>query len=75
MARGRGNDMSERETCESCPMFEAENHVHVQRAAWNDDWIDELLRFDGTGKDHDDQVDNLSAGYHWQMTQYIGVGG
>jgi predicted phage terminase large subunit-like protein len=57
------------------PIFEAPGHVHVLKAGWNDEWINELLRFDGLGKDHDDQVDNLSAGYQWQMTQYIGVGG
>lgn len=45
------------------PIFEAEKHVHVLRAPWNDAWIDELSRFDGLGKEHDDQVDNLSAGY------------
>lgn len=45
------------------PIFAAPGHVHVKRGEWNDDWIDELLRFDGSGKDHDDQVDNLSAGY------------
>jgi len=49
------------------PIFEAPGHVHVKRAAWNDDWIDELLRFDGLGKEHDDQVDNLSCGYQFQI--------
>ncbi len=48
-------------------IFSAPYHVHVQKDSeadrWNDDWINELLRFDGSGKDHDDQVDNLSAGY------------
>lgn len=51
-------------------IFEAPYHVHVQKDCegdrWNEDWIDELLRFDGLGKDHDDQVDNLSAGYQHQ---------
>jgi hypothetical protein len=56
------------------PIFEAPNHVHVVRCPWNDAWIDELMRFDGLGKEHDDQVDNLSAGYIWQMTQFIGGG-
>lgn len=49
------------------PIFEAPNHVHVKRAAWNDDFKDELMRFDGLGKEHDDQVDNLSAGYIIQV--------
>jgi predicted phage terminase large subunit-like protein len=44
-------------------IFEAPGHVIVKRGDWNDEWITEVLRFDGTGKDHDDQVDNLSAGY------------
>jgi predicted phage terminase large subunit-like protein len=48
------------------PIFAAPGHVHVKRGEWNNDWIDELLRFDGSGKDHDDQVDNLSAGYQVQ---------
>lgn len=45
------------------PIFEAPGHVHVLRGTWNDQWLDELMRFDGLGKEHDDQVDNLSAGY------------
>jgi phage terminase large subunit-like protein len=45
-------------------IFEAEvPHVHVVRGDWNDAWIDEVTRFDGLGNTHDDQVDNLSAGY------------
>ena len=38
-------------------------HVHIKRGAWVDAWLDEVIRFDGMGKQHDDQVDNLSAGY------------
>jgi len=45
------------------PIFEAPGHVHVIRGDWNQDWIDEIEKFTGTGKEHDDQVDNLSAGY------------
>jgi predicted phage terminase large subunit-like protein len=45
------------------PIFAAPFHVHIKNGDWKADWIDELLRFDGSGKDHDDQVDNLSAGY------------
>lgn len=45
------------------PIFETENHVHLVRGDWNDDWIEEITRFDGSGAGHDDQVDNLSAGY------------
>lgn len=44
-------------------IFAAPGHVIVARAEWNDDWVDEIMRFDGGGQDHDDQVDNLSAGY------------
>jgi predicted phage terminase large subunit-like protein len=44
-------------------IFATPGHVIVQKASWNDDWVDELMRFDGGGQDHDDQVDNLSAGY------------
>lgn len=42
------------------PLFEAGN-VHILRGAWNLDWQNELKEFP-SGK-HDDQVDNLSAGY------------
>ena len=42
------------------PIFEAGN-VHVLRADWNYEWLQELRQFP-SGK-HDDQVDNLSAGY------------
>ena len=45
------------------PIFEAKHHVHVVRGTWNDDWLEEVERFDGLGKQHDDQVDNLSSGY------------
>lgn len=42
------------------PIFEAGN-VHIFRDEWNLDWFNELREFP-SGK-HDDQVDNLSAGY------------
>lgn len=42
------------------PIFEA-GHVHVLRGAWNLDWLTEIKEFP-SGK-HDDQVDNLTAGY------------
>ena len=42
------------------PIFEAGN-VHILRADWNRDWIDEVRSFP-SGK-HDDQVDNFTAGY------------
>lgn len=45
------------------PIFEAEGHVHVIRGDWNDEWLDEVDKFTGSGKEHDDQVDNLTAGY------------
>jgi predicted phage terminase large subunit-like protein len=45
------------------PIFEAPGHVHIIRGDWNDAWIDELMRFDGTGKEHDDQIDNVTAAY------------
>jgi hypothetical protein len=45
------------------PIFEAKYHVHVIRGSWNQDWIEEVETFDGLGKHHDDQVDNLSSGY------------
>lgn len=42
------------------PIFEAGN-VHILRGAWNLDWLNEVKEFP-SGK-HDDQVDNMSAGY------------
>lgn len=42
------------------PILESGN-VHVLRGEWNYDWLQELKEFP-SGK-HDDQVDNLSAGY------------
>lgn len=45
------------------PIFEAPGHVHVVRGDWNDEWLDEVMNFDGTGKQHDDGIDNMSAGY------------
>jgi phage terminase large subunit-like protein len=49
------------------PIFAGPGHVHVKRGDWNNDLISELMSFDGTGKAHDDQVDNLSAGYQIQV--------
>lgn len=49
------------------PIFAAPFHVHVKKGDWKEDWVDELMRFDGTGKGHDDQVDNLSAGYQMMI--------
>lgn len=42
------------------PIFESGN-VHILRGEWNLDWLAELKDFP-SGK-HDDQVDNISAGY------------
>lgn len=42
------------------PIFEA-GHVHVLRGEWNLDWMKEVKDFP-SGK-HDDQVDNITAGY------------
>ena len=44
-------------------IFETPGHVIVKRADWNEEWLNEIIRFDGSGDGHDDQVDNLSAGY------------
>jgi len=44
-------------------IFATPGHVIVKRGDWNDAWLTEIMSFDGTGKEHDDQVDNLSAGY------------
>lgn len=58
---GKGDKLTRATPLE--PIFEAKGHVHVQKGEWNDDWLEEVIRFDGLGKSHDDQVDNLTAGY------------
>ena len=50
------------------PIFEA-GHVHCLRGSWNLDWLQEVKEFH-SGK-HDDQVDNLTAGY-FLCCQYQG---
>lgn len=44
------------------PIFEACN-VHVLKGAWNKVWLTGLQRFDGSGKTHDEMVDNITAGF------------
>lgn len=34
--------------------------LHILRAPWTDNFIDELCMFTGDGKDHDDQVDGMT---------------
>lgn len=58
---GKGDKLTRATPLE--PIFQAKGHVHVQEGEWNDDWLEEIIRFDGLGKTHDDQVDNLTAGY------------
>jgi len=58
---GKGDKLTRATPLE--PIFEAKGHVHVQEGEWNDEWLEEIIRFDGLGKSHDDQVDNLTAGY------------
>lgn len=54
----KGDKTSRMSYCE--PIFEAGN-VHIMRGTWNLDWLNEVKEFP-SGK-HDDQVDNISAGY------------
>lgn len=51
------------------PIFETIGHVHVVRGAWNDAWLDEILKFDGSDSGHDDQIDNLSAGHFFLVSK------
>ena len=44
------------------PIFEAGN-VHIMKGDWNTVWVDGLRRFDGSGKSHDEMVDNITCGY------------
>lgn len=48
-------------------IFATPGHVHVQRGPWNDEWLAEVVAFDGMGLFHDDQIDNLSSGYEVQI--------
>jgi len=57
-ATGKGDKVLRATPLEA--IFEAGN-VHILNASWNQDWIKEIADFP-KGK-HDDQVDNLSAGY------------
>jgi len=57
-ATGKGDKVLRATPLEA--IFEAGN-VHILNASWNQDWIKEIADFP-RGK-HDDQVDNLSAGY------------
>lgn len=49
-------------------IFEAGN-VHILRADWNYEWLAEIKSFP-RGK-HDDQIDNLSAGYEFAVNKGI----
>jgi phage terminase large subunit-like protein len=49
------------------PIFACPGHVHIALGDWNDAWLNEVIKFDGLGKHHDDQVDNMSAGYQQLM--------
>nr|BDD47031.1 hypothetical protein 2 [bacterium] len=44
------------------PIFEAGN-VHILVADWNRVWLDAVRRFDGTGKSHDEAIDNMTCAY------------
>jgi predicted phage terminase large subunit-like protein len=57
-ATGKGDKVVRATPLEA--IFEAGN-VHLLQGAWNQEWIKEIGQFP-KGK-HDDQVDNLSAGY------------
>jgi phage terminase large subunit-like protein len=48
------------------PVFEAGN-VHILKGEWNAVWLDSFRRFDGSGKSHDEAVDNVTAGYKFQV--------
>lgn len=54
------------------PIFRAGN-VHMLKGPWNRIWTDGLQNFDGTGKTHDEMVDNLTCAYkhHCEPTGYM----
>ncbi len=51
------------------PIFEAGN-VHALKGPWNTIWEKGLKKFDGSGKTHDEMVDNLTAGFEY-ASHYI----
>jgi predicted phage terminase large subunit-like protein len=64
------------------PLFEG-GRVHIKKADWNNDWLDQIVRFDGSEKSHDEAVDNISLGWKYfdkkrkggyQQIPYIGIG-
>lgn len=44
------------------PIFDS-GHVHVLRGPWNKIWETGLKKFDGSGRTHDEMVDNITAGF------------
>ena len=44
------------------PIFEAGN-VHILNGEWNKKWKRSVKEFDGTGKTHDEAIDNMTCGY------------
>ena len=63
--RGKGDKVTRASALE--PIFEAGNIYVPEDAPWLNDWIEELASFPSGA--HDDQVDNLSAGYALFNTQ------
>lgn len=52
------------------PIFEA-GHVHILRGSWNLDWLNEVKDFP-RGR-HDDQMDNITAGYFMCCREQKGI--
>jgi predicted phage terminase large subunit-like protein len=49
------------------PIFEAGN-VHLLKGPWNNIWLRGIRDFDGSGKTHDEMVDNLTCAYKHHCT-------
>ena len=50
------------------PIFEVGN-VNVVKGEWNKEWLKGIRSFDGSGKTHDEMVDNITAGYEYQIVR------
>jgi phage terminase large subunit-like protein len=48
------------------PIFDL-GEVHLIKGDWNKPWSDQVKRFDGSGKTHDEAIDNMTAGYKFQI--------
>lgn len=49
--------------CAPVEIIFEQGRVHILKGQWNRVWKDSLLHFDGSGKTHDEAVDNITCGW------------